>query len=571
MKMFRLLLPLIIVLGIGMVNAQEVPPIKVVSFIPADMQPFPDREERLGRVMVHVQDFFRKGMEAHGFGPKTFALEWTEPGKLKIYTVKGSRNQADYGRNDSRVVRNEVRAAMQAEHNINIDNEFVIIFQSLLKWEGNVATELGPYVGGGGALSGTAWVYDDPLLDAAKLSSREPGGYYHRPVSIGQFNTHYIGGVAHELGHAFGVPHDKETDEQRRTLGTSLMGSGNHTYGNELRDQGLGSFLSGASALHLSTVKAFAGNIPESRDTARWRIDSLDATLKDGKATFTGRFVAVPPVVGIIAYNDDLKIEGDYDAKAWMVKANASGRFTIEIGEFAQTDYQLRLVAVHQGGQKSRFDYTYSVGPAGPDLSQFDSSLPIEDIRRAFLSGDHELLASIAAEMTAKYPGSAIEKRAQQFSNLASNNITLIDLKALPADVTSADLTWAEWVSASTGWEGTRRGSAPEDGYLSLGGKVYLSGFYAHAVSRYTFDLDNRWKTFKSGYGLQDGDHPGTVVFVVRGDNRELFRSALIRDHQHRQLEVDVTGVRRLELIVEDGGDGVGSDWGIWVDPTVGR
>ena len=567
--MFRYLIPLVVVLGLGILQAQEVPPVKVISFIPADMQPFENREERLGRVMTHVQEFFRKGMEAQGFGPKTFALEWTEPGKLRVYTVKGQKNQSEYGRNDSSVVRNEVRAAMQAQHNININEEAVIIFQQLLRWEGNVATELGPYVGGGSALSGTAWVYDDPLLDAAQLSSREPGGYYHRPVSIGQFNTHYIGGVAHELGHAFGVPHDKETDEQRRTLGTSLMGSGNHTYGNELRDQGLGSFLSAASALQLSTVRAFVGDRSGSRDRAAWRIDNLGATHRDGKITFTGRFVATPPIVGIIAYNDDTNIQGDYDAKAWMVKTDASGRFNIEISDLTETDYQLRLVAVHQGGQKSQLRYDYSVSAAGPDLSPFDSSLPVEDIRQAFLSNDRERLDDIVADMTARYPNSAIQRRAQHFSNLLKEP-DLIDLLTQPADVTRVDLTWARFVSAETGWGSAQRGSVPEDGFLTIGGRFFMSGFYAHAPSSYVFNLGNHWKTFKSSYGLQDG-HEGSVVFVVRGDDKELFRSTLISDRRLRQLEVDVTGVQRLTLIVEDGGNDIGHDWGIWIEPALER
>jgi len=60
-------------------------------------------------------------------------------------------------------------------------------------------------------------------------------------------------------------------------------------------------------------------------------------------------------------------------------------------------------------------------------------------------------------------------------------------------------------------------------------------------------------------------------VFVVRGDGKELFRSPVIRDHRLRRLEVDVSGVHILELIVEDGGDGGNSDWGLWIEPTLER
>ena len=375
-KIFRLsLLLLFVALGIGTLQAQTIPPLKIVSFIPSDCKPFENREERLGRVMNHVRDFYSKGMEANGFGKKTFELEWDAPGKLRLYTVQGKKKQAEYGRNDSRIVRDEVKSALAEQYNIDIDKEVIVIFQSLLKWEGDRTIELGPYVGSGNARSGTAWVYDDPLLDAVNLSSKEPGGYYNGPISIGQFNTHYVGGVAHELGHAFGLPHDCETDAERAKLGASLMGSGNHTYGMELRGQGLGAFLSPASALQLSAVRAFVGDLPGNRNRGTWRVEDMTATFKDGKITFTGKFTATPPVIGIIAYNDDMNIEGDYDAKTWIMKSDGDGRFSIEIGELKQTTYRLRLVAVHEGGQKSQTVYDYAVHADGPDLSPFDKSL----------------------------------------------------------------------------------------------------------------------------------------------------------------------------------------------------
>ena len=573
MKTVKILCPLLLILfvhSIGMIQAQEIPPLKVVSFIPSDCKPFENREERLGRVMAHVQDFYRRGMEAQGFGQKTFELEWATPGKLRLYTVQGKKKQSEYGRNDSRFVRDEVKAALSEQHNIDIDKEFVVVFQSLLQWEDGKATELGPYVGGGTALSGTAWVYDDPLLDAAKLSSKEPGGYYHQPVSIGQFNTHYIGGVAHELGHAFGLPHDCEKEDEKAKRGTSLMGGGNHTYGNELRGQGLGTFLSAASALQLSTVRTFAGNLSGSRDRAAWRIDDMAATHKDGKITFTGRFLATPPVIGIIAYNDDANIDGDYDAKTWTTKPDAGGRFSIEIGDLKPTAYQLRLVAVHEGGQKSQNVFNYAVHAEGPDLSMFDKSLPIEDIRNAFLAGNQNRLDEILAELTVKYPNSAVQRLAKHFSNLLKGTFPQVDLLIQSADVRKVDLTWAQFASAHTGWGDPQRGSVPEDGFLQVGGTFFESGFYAHAASSYNFDLGGNWKTFKSGYGLQDG-HDGSVVFVVRGDGKELFRSERITGHRLRRLEVSAADVKSLELIVENAGDGDGNDWGVWIEPALER
>jgi hypothetical protein len=176
----------------------------------------------------------------------------------------------------------------------------------------------------------------------------------------------------------------------------------------------------------------------------------------------------------------------------------------------------------------------------------------------------------ILAEMKAKYPNSAIQRRTQHFINLLKGDYTLLNLREQPADVKRVDLTWAQFVSAETGWGDAQRGSVPEDGFLTVGSKVFESGLYGHATSSYVFDLGNHWKTFKSNYGIQD-NHEGSVVFVVRGDGKELFRSRLITDHRLRQVEVDVTGVQRLVLMIEDGGNGNGNDWGVWIEPKLER
>jgi hypothetical protein len=50
-----------------------------------------------------------------------------------------------------------------------------------------------------------------------------------------------------------------------------------------------------------------------------------------------------------------------------------------------------------------------------------------------------------------------------------------------------------------------------------------------------------------------------------------VFRSGVVNDRALRKLEVDLRGKRSLELLVEDGGDGANSDWGVWIWPQVRR
>lgn len=557
----------------------QVPPLKIVYFVPSDVEPLPERHERLGRVMRCVRDFYRKEMQRNGFGPLTFALEWDTPGKLRLYTVRGAKKQAEYGRNDSGVVRDEVRAALEKQ-GIDIGNEVVVVFQLLLKWEDGKAVELGPYVGGGSYLSGMAWVYDDALLDADKLGSREPGGYYHGPCSVGQFNTHYIGGVAHELGHAFSLPHACETNRLRHELGRALMGSGNHTFGEELRDQGRGTFLTAASALRLSRIRAFAGDLPEARLPTHWIFEELKAEplaikkdTKDGPKkgdgllpgfVLTGRVDASPKLRGIIAYNDNMKIPADYDSKVWTAPVDAEGRFRLEIDEIDAVAYQLRLVGVHDNGATSRLAVDYTAEGEKLDLTPINAAVPVERMKRLFRVGNTEEIAKL------RWDDPELARMARHLVKLMEKT-EIVELAKLPSKVRKADLSAAAFLEAKTGWKGFARSHVPEDVFLRIGGKFFESGLYAHAPSVYRFDLAGKWKTLDIGYGLQDG-HDGPVRFRILGDDRELFQSEVVSDHRERRETLSVKDVQTLQLEVLPASDrGNSGTWGVWTGPTVKR
>ena len=84
-----------------------VPPVRIVYFVTSDRQPIAGYPERLDRVMTEVQRFYRAGMQAAGYGPKTFGLQRDEGGRLRIDVVNGKHPMRTYGRNDSHRVREE--------------------------------------------------------------------------------------------------------------------------------------------------------------------------------------------------------------------------------------------------------------------------------------------------------------------------------------------------------------------------------------------------------------------------------------------------------------------------------
>jgi hypothetical protein len=142
----------------------------------------------------------------------------------------------------------------------------------------------------------------------------------------------------------------------------------------------------------------------------------------------------------------------------------------------------------------------------------------------------------------------------------------------------SAFLSEVQWMSARVGWGQPARNHYWFDETihdvvaLRLRGRLVAEGLYAHSPSRYVFVLDGQWQTFTATVGICDGAHPqGSAVFTVRGDGRELFRSAILRVRDNELVSVDVSGVNELELIAEGGEGHSHNSWAIWAAPRVRR
>lgn len=77
----------------------------------------------------------------------------------------------------------------------------------------------------------------------------------------------------------------------------------------------------------------------------------------------------------------------------------------------------------------------------------------------------------------------------------------------------------------------------------------------------------------KQFVGLEGRDGrvaPGSVVFVLKGDGKELYRSGTVRSGEApRNVEADLKGVSLLELVVEPTDDGPSGDHALWIEPRI--
>jgi len=134
-------------------------------------------------------------------------------------------------------------------------------------------------------------------------------------------------------------------------------------------------------------------------------------------------------------------------------------------------------------------------------------------------------------------------------------------------------LVYAKPLSYSVGYgqlEWYRKG---EDN-ITIGGKPFVMGLYAHATSSIKYKLSGKCSQFQACYGLRAGAG-GAAVFVVMADGKEVFRSGEIYGYGptydlgiKTPIKLDVTGVEVLELKAL-GVRGGASAWSAWGDPKV--
>ncbi|MEM9416042.1 MAG: hypothetical protein AAGA29_11290 [Planctomycetota bacterium] len=380
-------------------------PLIVTLFTGSDTDPAPEYRERLTRTMQHIQQFYADEMERHGFGPLTFGLETEDDGLIKVRVVRGDRPNAEYNGDHGQEIRNLVNAAL-AEEEINGREHTVVIFCNLTVWDAERRTmrHHSPYYAIGSHREGIAWQLDSALLDAAELENTERDQYlrdgqYGR-ISLGRYQSIFVGGTCHELGHAFGMPHNLERADERALWGTALMGSGNRTYGEELRGEGAGSFLTLAHAMKLAVHPGFTGSVRDMNRRPQSEYTAFDfEPIDDGKGVrLSGQIESDIPVHAVIAYLDP-EGHSDYNATTHVVVPDAAGGFAFDCTSFAGRSGQVRIVAVHANGWANfskdfHLDYTRDgegivalsepaqrgALPQAADEAEFYGTQPAEDV-----------------------------------------------------------------------------------------------------------------------------------------------------------------------------------------------
>ncbi len=136
----------------------------------------------------------------------------------------------------------------------------------------------------------------------------------------------------------------------------------------------------------------------------------------------------------------------------------------------------------------------------------------------------------------------------------------------LPEEIYLSDM---EPAFAKSGWGNVEMDRAVSGRPIKINGNCFKKGIGTNSLSEIEYEIKGNFEYLTGKVGIDDGNRSdrGSAEFIVYGDGKELWRSGIMRKSDGiKDLKIEINGIKRILLKVEDGGDGIDYDHADWAD-----
>lgn len=207
------------------------------------------------------------------------------------------------------------------------------------------------------------------------------------------------------------------------------------------------------------------------------------------------------------------------------------------------------------------YGIVFAAGLQSPRSTLFNTTL--EFIDGAMLSGRLES-ADVKSVTLASSIGQRSVVRLQDISSIRVYSRRIVYLSELtPVSTEVRGLLHRPWP--------IRIDQSVSGAPMSIAGRRFNKGLGVHSYTALMYDIEGLYQRFVATIGVDDAVGPrGSLVFRVLCDDKTVFESSeLTGQDDPVELNVDVTGVHRLELVVDYGEQLDLSDHADWAAPRL--
>ncbi|MDB6019554.1 MAG: Alpha-galactosidase [Pedosphaera sp.] len=159
---------------------------------------------------------------------------------------------------------------------------------------------------------------------------------------------------------------------------------------------------------------------------------------------------------------------------------------------------------------------------------------------------------------------------AASFIGLVSNTVSAAGPNGGAVSATAIWLDELDVSKTMQDWGTPHKNQSVDGNPLRISGQSFARGLGTHAESTLYVNLNGNTEKFTAVVGVDDeekGLTNGSIEFFVIGDGKTLWQSGVLRaGDAPKMVEVNLAGVKTVQLRVGDGGDGISYDHADWAD-----